>query len=260
MHLDATAIDQSHFFDNPKSAMSRRASKAQARHDRRQEKTKQRSAGYARQPLEARNENQADFLESLRSAEQVFAIGPAGVGKTYLAARVGIRAVLEGTKDKVMIARATAAKSKHKLGFRPGDQNAKIADWMVPVMDGFKAEVSAATIESLTKAGKIEFLAFETMQGRSLPNAFVILDEAQNCDLDDLRLFLTRIGDNSVVVVCGDHTQVGMSGITDSGLERVVNMVDDFDIEADVIEFTEDDVVRSATAKAWVKAFARLTG
>jgi phosphate starvation-inducible PhoH-like protein len=243
------------FFDQPRRPSNRASRKAAAREERKTQKAVK-APVHRSEPLVPRNETQADYLAALHDSDQVFGIGPAGTGKTYMAARVGIRAVMDGRKEKICIARVTIAKKKHALGFRPGNQNDKIADWVVPIMDGFKAECSKTAIEAMVKAGKIEFLAFETLRGRSLEKCFVLLDEAQNCDLDDLKLFLTRIGDDTTVVVCGDPTQ---TDIPDSGLEQVLDMVDDYNIDADVIEFTEDDVVRSATAKAWVKAFSALS-
>lgn len=252
MPKDAPDYDM---FDAPRST-TRAGRKATARQERNQDRRKKGpDRSYA--PLEPRNDTQADYLNVLRESEQVFGIGPAGTGKTYMAARVAIRMVLDNKKEKVCVARPSVGKKKHALGFRPGNQDDKLADWMVEIMAGFKAEASASTIDAMKKAGKIEFLAFETLRGRSLPNAVVILTEAQNCDLDDLKLFLTRIGENTTVIVEGDPSQ---SDIPDSGLERVLDMIEDFDISADVIEFTEDDVVRSATAKAWVVAFAKATG
>jgi phosphate starvation-inducible PhoH-like protein len=243
------------FFDTPRRTTNRAGRKAAARQERKTQKATKLFVSKS-EPLIPRNENQGDYLAALNESDQVFGIGPAGTGKTYMAARVGIRSVMDGRKDKICIARVTIAKKKHALGFRHGNQNDKIADWVVPIMDGFKAECSKTTIEAMVKSGKIEFLAFETLRGRSLENCFVLLDEAQNCDLDDLKLFLTRIGEATTVVVCGDPSQ---TDIPDSGLEKVLDMIDDYDIDADVVEFTEDDVVRSATAKAWVKAFSALT-
>ena len=153
-----------------------------------------------------------------------------------------------------MLARPSVTKAKHRLGFRPGKQADKIEDWMVPIMQGFQAEVSASTLTNMRQQGRIEFLAFETLRGRSLENAGVILDEAQNCDLSDLKLFLTRQGDGTSVVVCGDLEQ---TDIPDSGLETVINMLDDdrLNIDAGLVEFGDEDIVRSVRVKQWVKAF-----
>lgn len=226
--------------------------KAQSRHDRRQERT-HRSTEKTREPLKALNEAQADLIEALQESAQVFAIGPAGTGKTYIAARHAMMLLLAGAKERIVISRATVSKSKHKLGFRPGNQDEKIQDWMIPIMDGFKAEVSTATIDKLRKDGKIEFAAFETMRGRSFAGSVAILDEAQNCDLGDLRMFLTRIGESTQVIICGDLDQVD---IPDSGFAAVLELIEKHNLSAEIVEFGPEDVVRSAIAKEWVLAFS----
>lgn len=252
--LDDT--DFAEFLDPP-TVHRRHARKAEQRKQRRtfrNERPEKAVKQHKVAPLVAKNQTQSDLIEALNEADQVFAIGPAGTGKTYVAARHAMRRLLDKRTEKIAIARPTAAKKEHKLGFRPGDQNAKIADWLVPVMDGFHDEAGKATVEKLRKEGKIEFLAFETLRGRSLSNAIVWCDEAQNLDIDDLKLFLTRIGERSQVILTGDIEQ---TDIPNSGLEKVVDMVEEFDMSAEVIEFTEEDVVRSAVAKEWVVAFRR---
>lgn len=243
--------DHSQYFESG-APQARGSRKAQARHERRQNSAT-RNSERLREPLVPRSQNQAEMCQALLDSAQIFAVGPAGTGKTYIASRHALRQVLSGTKERVVICRATVAKSKHRLGFRPGNQDEKIADWLVPIMDGFKAEASVSTIEKLRRDGKIEFLAFETMRGRSLGDSVVLLDEAQNCDLGDLRMFLTRIGEGSQVIVSGDLDQID---IPDSGLAHVLDMIETFDLGADIIEFGADDVVRSVVAREWVKAFA----
>lgn len=226
--------------------------KAQARAVRRQQRKEGGFTGS--RPLEAKTPGQKIYLRYLFEGDCIFAIGSAGTGKTYLPARVGAKALMEGKVDKIIIARPTVSKPKHALGFLPGDLNGKLKPWLVPIIDGFKAEVSANTIDDWKMQGKIEFLSFEHMRGRTLENAFVILDEAQNCDFSDLQLFLTRIGEGSQVVVTGDTDQVD---IPNSGLADIVNMAEaNPEIDMKVIRFTEEDVVRSRLAKAWVKAFS----
>ena len=129
--------------------------------------------------LEPRNETQADYIDSIDTCEQVICIGPAGTGKTYIAARRAMRMLIDKKITHIMLARPAVAKQKHRLGFRPGDQNEKIADWMVPIMQGFKSEAPAQAIQSLQQQGRIEFLAFETLRGRSLENAFIIMLSAE---------------------------------------------------------------------------------
>lgn len=232
----------------------RKKSKAQRRAERRANRTAQREAEAKVKPVKALNASQADYLEALNSSNQVFGVGSAGTGKTFLAAHHAASLLVAEKVERIIVARPAVSKKKHQQGFQPGKSDEKIAPWMVPVMDGLRAATSPAVVERLKREGKIEFVPFEFMRGRTFYRAAVILDEAQNCDLDDLRLFLTRIGEDSHVVVCGDPDQ---PDIPDSGLERVLEMIEENDISAEIVEFDPEDVVRSKLAKEWVRAFDR---
>lgn len=245
---DGGALHISQFLDVPEAP--RPLSKAQKRAQRREEK-RSRSALHLK-PFEPITHRQCEYFSHLAHSDQVFAIGGAGTGKTYIAARHAIRKLLAGDVDQIVIARPTVAKHKHKQGFLPGKLEDKLKPWLVPIMDAFKHDVSGTQLDKLIQENKIEFLSFEHMRGRSIANAVVILDEAQNCDLGDLRLFLTRIGQGTQVIVCGDTDQVD---IEDSGLHRVVEMIQYYGITAGLVQFTDEDVVRSEIAKEWVKAF-----
>ena len=183
----------------------------------------------------------------------MFSIGPAGTGKTYLGARWAIRQVLDGAKDRLVITRPTTSKPKHKLGYRPGNQDEKVEDWLIPVLDAVRDECGMATMDRLRKSGHICFAAFETMKGRTFRDAVVILDEAEDCDVDDLKLFLTRTGENTQIIVDGDVDQVSPG--MDSGYGQIIDMIGRHGIDAAVIRFTDADVVRSEAAAAWVRAF-----
>ena len=233
------------FLDDP-SPLSH---KAQARQARRAAKTKQSSLS---KPLVAKTPKQAEYLSLLDAGEDCFAVGGAGTGKTYIAARKAARALIEGRVEKIIIARVTVAKAKHALGFLPGKLEQKLAPWLIPVFDGLKAEVSGHTLDQWRTDGKVEIASFEHMRGRTFSNAFVLLDEAQNADRGDLRLFLTRIGEDSQVVVTGDLDQID---IHNSGLEEVIDLVERYGIPMQVVRFGSADVVRSAIARAFVQAF-----
>ncbi len=209
--------------------------------------------GYIKKPLEPRNVNQRLLIEALDECSQVFAVGEAGTGKTYLSSRVAMRRLKLGQIEKIFIARPTVSDPRHKLGFLPGSLDEKLGPWLVPIMDAFKDEATTSEIAEFQNKDAIEFLSFEHLRGRTLSNCFVILDEAQNCTFSDLRLFLTRKGENSVFVIAGDPVQID---IRDSGLETVLDMIYDQDLSPAVIEFEAGDVVRSEDAKEWVQAFA----
>lgn len=230
-----------------------RPSKAAARAQRRDEHRKRQDARSPK-PLIAKTKRQGHYIEALRAGESCFAVGGAGTGKTYIAARIAARKLIEGQVDKIIVARVTVSKPKHALGFLPGKLDAKMRPWLQPVIDGLRAEVSAATLEQWQQEGKFEIASFEHMRGRTFDHALVLLDEAQNADWGDLRLFLTRTGEGSQVIVTGDLDQID---IPDSGLMRVLDMVERYNLPMHIIEFTSEDVVRSALAKAFVKAFSQ---
>ena len=227
----------------------RKPSRSEARQQRKQAKEKT----LYRPPLIARNARQAEYLEALATRKQVFCIGPEGTAKTYLAARYGIRQVIEGTKHRLILARPTVSKPKHRLGYRPGDQDEKVEDWLIPILDAVRDECGMATIERMKLAGDISYAAFETMMGRTFTNAVIILDEAQNCDFSDLRLFVTRQGENTQCLVNGSLEQIG--AIPDSGLAQIVDMIERYGLDVALIKFTDEDVTRSAITAQWVRAF-----
>lgn len=234
-------------FDNPKN---RSLSRSQARAARKAEKTQKNSAPA---PLTGRTPRQKDYVESLREGNSAFAVGPAGTGKTYIPARIAARQLVDQKIEKIIVGRVTAAPDRHRQGFLPGKLDQKLKPWMIPVIDAIKAEVSSNTLEQWMQDGRFEIISFEHLRGRTLKNAFVILDEGQNATFSDLKLFLTRIGEDTQVVVTGDIEQID---IRDSGLTRVIEIAEAYDLPMDVIEFDEDDCVRSAFTRAWVRAFA----
>jgi len=228
----------------------RRPSRAEARQQRKADKAKLN----APKPLKPLTQRQGTYIELLRSGESVIATGPAGTGKTYCAARVFARAMIEGKIGKLIITRVTVSEKKHALGFLPGKADAKMLPWLIPVIDGIRAEVSASTLEAWKNEGRFEIVPFEHMRGRTFDECGIILDEAQNASYKDLKLFLTRTGKESQVAICGDDEQVD---VEDSGLSEIAWMAREYDLPTGVVAFTEEDVVRSAFAKAWVKGFAR---
>lgn len=231
-------------------AQRRAASKNQPPTERRQRPDEQPGA----KPLEPKTAKQAEYIKYLQSGKSVAATGGAGTGKTYIAARVGARGLIEGRFDKIVLCRVAVSKPKHAMGFLPGKIEDKLKPWLVPVIDGLRAEVSAGTLEEWKNKGMFEVVAFEHMRGRTFTNAFVIMDEAQNADFGDLKLFLTRTGANSQIVMTGDMDQID---IPNSGLSEVIEMILDYDVPVEVVRFTSADVVRSPLAKAFVVAFEK---
>jgi phosphate starvation-inducible PhoH-like protein len=226
---------------------------------RRERKAAKRTENSAASALVPRSENQGKLLHALARHPVVFAIGPAGTGKTYVPARFAMRKLMTAGSgiDSIIISRPTSSPKRHQLGFLPGNAAAKMKPWLVPIMDGFRDENSQAQTDKMMAEGKIEVVPFEHMRGRSFHNAVVLLDEAQNCSLSDLELLMTRTGEDSLVVVSGDHGQVD---IEDTGLLRCARMIEKHGLDAALIEFDWRDVVRSKVAAEWVKAFAKEHG
>ena len=223
--------------------------------EKRKQRKEQREKSRISKPFKPLNESQADMFDSLENCGQVFAVGEAGTGKTYIASRHAARRLKAARVEHIIICRPTVSAGGHSLGYLPGSLNAKLRPWLIPILDALKDDLSPAQIDRHLQTGAIQFLSFEHMRGRSLKDCIVILDEAQNCTLADLRLFLTRKGDNTQYIINGDPSQCD---IPNSGLVEVLEMIETFDINADIIEFDPEDVVRSEDAKEWVRAFSQI--
>lgn len=237
-------LDESPFERPPTSKAANRAA-------RRADKASKQQATVAK-PLLPKNANQADYIETLRAGDSVFAVGPAGTGKTYIAGRVSAQRMVKGEIEKIVVSRVTVSAPRHAIGFLPGNIEAKMKPWLIPVIEGIRAEVSAQTLDKWKAEGKFEIVPFEYMRGRTFDKSVVILDEAQNACFSDLELIVTRTGIGTQVVVCGDPNQID---IPNSGLDDFLDLADEFEI-MEIVEFTEDDVVRSPLAKKWVKAIS----
>lgn len=249
MAEDQFAADQ---FEQPVEGQSQKATRRQARKAEKERRTAKRNP----KPLEPRTDNQAEYIRSLRTNELTFGIGPAGSGKTYVPSRVYGEMLANGSIEKLYLARPNVSKTKHRNGYLPGTLEEKTAPWLVPIFEGLKEAMSPAEFDRFRREKKIEEVPYEFMQGRTFKNAACIVDEAENLDLDDLYITLTRQGEGLSMVLCGDIRQ---ARIGNSGLGQVVNMAQRPFMESiGVVEFTEDDVVRSRQARQWVMAFNRM--
>jgi len=249
MANDVLADDQ---FNQSEEGVSPKASRRQARKAEKERRNAKRNP----KPLQARTPTQVEYIRSLRDNELTFGIGPAGVGKTYVPARVYGELLASGQIEKLYVARPNVAKAKHRMGYLPGTMEDKTAPWLVPIFEGVRDSMAPAEFERMRREKKIEEVPYEFMQGRTLKNAACIVDEAENLDLDDLYITLTRQGEDLNMVLCGDPRQ---SRISNSGLMKVVQMAQMPWMEGvGVVEFGEEDVVRSRQARQWVMAFNRM--
>ncbi len=204
-------------------------------------------------PIKALTPNQAAYLDALHHSPAVVALGPAGVGKSWVASTFAADLLRDKRISRIIITRPNIPTGR-SIGFFPGDLNEKIAPWMVPVADAIKDRIGRGAFDIAIRNGDIEMVPFEVMRGRSWRDAFVMLDEAQNTSVIEIKTFLTRIGEDCITVVDGDVTQSDIG--KDSGLAALLAMIRHQQLPVPVIEFTVDDIVRSDQCAMWVRAFA----
>ena len=200
-----------------------------------------------------RTQKQSNYIQAMQKYDMVFGIGPAGTGKTYLAVAAGVSLLLTGKVDKIILSRPAVEAGEH-LGFLPGDMREKVDPYLRPLYDALNDMLPPEQVEKLILSGEIEIAPLAFMRGRTLANAFVILDEAQNTTPMQMKMFLTRLGGNARMVINGDLTQIDLPSGTKSGLKeamRILNGIDDIDFTV----FTEEDVVRHPLVSKIVKAY-----
>ncbi len=196
------------------------------------------------------------YLEAIRSNEIVFGIGPAGTGKTYLAMAMAVSALLKKEVKRVVLCRP-AVEAGEKLGFLPGDMAEKVNPYLRPLYDALHDMVDYERAEELVEKGSVEVAPLAFMRGRTLSNAFVVLDEAQNTSPGQMKMLLTRLGENSKCLVTGDPTQVDLPRGMKSGLieaTRILNAVKGLEI----VRFSEEDVIRHRIVADIIRAYKKL--
>ena len=203
----------------------------------------------------ARNAAQRAYLETLRSNEMVFSVGPAGTGKTYLAVAMAVH-MLNARRVRRIILTRPAVEAGEKLGFLPGDLQNKVDPYLRPLYDGLFDLLGAETFQKLFEKQVIEVAPLAYMRGRTLDDAFIILDEAQNTTPEQMKMFLTRMGVGSKVVVTGDVTQIDLPDKVRSGLMDALHVLRDVEGIAQV-RLTEKDVVRHRLVQQIVKAYEK---
>lgn len=224
------------------------------RKQRQRDKTLDNERQGHRPALKAMNDRQADYIASIMTNQQTISMGCAGTGKTFIAATVAADLYRNRKIKKIVLTRPNVAASK-SLGYFKGTLEDKISPWVVPFTSVIQDRLGPAVYDIAMKRGEIEIVPFEVMRGRTFDNAFVILDEAQNTDPSEMKLFLTRIGQGSKVIINGDIAQSDLKQA--SGLLKIVNMIKRQMLPIPIIEFTEDDIVRSDICAMWIRAFHR---
>ncbi len=200
-----------------------------------------------------RSATQAAYIREMLKNELVFGLGPAGTGKTYLAVALAVSMMLEGKIDKIILSRP-AVEAGENLGFLPGDLKEKVDPYLRPLYDALYEMLPAEQVDKKIAVGEIEIAPLAFMRGRTLSNAFVILDEAQNTTPMQMKMFLTRLGENSRMVVNGDLSQVDLPRGTVSGLRDALNILKDTP-NISSVRFSAADVVRHGLVAQIVKAY-----
>jgi len=203
--------------------------------------------------IHPRTAGQARYIEAVREHEVVLAIGPAGTGKTYLAVVMAVRALLKREVDRIFLVRP-AVEAGEQLGFLPGDLQEKVDPYLRPLYDALTDMLGASRVARFLANGTIEVAPLAYMRGRTLNRAFVILDEGQNTTLTQMKMFLTRIGEGTRVIVTGDITQIDLQDPAASGLVRVRPVLVDVPGVA-FVELADSDVVRHPLVRRIVEAF-----
>jgi phosphate starvation-inducible protein PhoH and related proteins len=196
---------------------------------------------------------QAAYLRALRDSDMVFALGPAGTGKTYLAVAVAVAMLAKGTVDRIVLSRP-AVEAGERLGFLPGDLREKIDPYLRPLYDALYDMLPAEQVMKRLSTGEIEVAPLAFMRGRTLSNSFVIVDEAQNTTPVQMKMLLTRLGGNSRMVVTGDLSQIDLPGGVRSGLRDAIDVLARVD-GISFIWFTDADVVRHPLVSRIVRAY-----
>ena len=207
--------------------------------------------------VRARTVNQIRLLEAYAKNDLIFVTGPAGSGKTYTAIALAVRALKNKEVKRIILIRP-AVEAGEKLGFLPGDIKEKLDPYLQPLYDALNDMIPAAKLSKYIEDGTVQIAPLAYMRGRTLDNAFVILDEAQNTTVSQIKMFLTRMGKNARFIVTGDNTQIDLPRRSDSGLMPVINMLRGIE-GIGIIEFDNRDIIRHRLVKHIVEAFEKNT-
>ncbi len=201
-----------------------------------------------------RTENQRLLIDALKENRQVFILGPAGTGKTYIAATFAADLYTLKEIDKIVITRPHVAVGKD-MGYLPGTLEEKTYPWALPVLDVLIKHLGKGAVETGIKNGNIEMAPLALMRGRSFDNSFIIVDESQNITTHELKMLLTRVGEGSTIVLNGDAQQSDLKEA--DGLSKVIHLAKKYMLPVPVVEFGVGDIVRSDICAQWVKVFMK---
>lgn len=201
----------------------------------------------------AKTLNQRDYFAKIKKNDLVFGIGPAGCGKTYLAVVIGVTLLKQGMVEKIVITRPVV-EAGESLGFLPGDLKEKVDPYLRPLYDAFHDVLGVDVTEKMMTRGQIDIAPLAYMRGRTLENSYVVLDEAQNTTKEQMKMFLTRLGENSKMVVTGDVTQIDLPKRVTSGLVHVAEILKDVE-GIEFVQFDTVDVVRHPLVQKIIESY-----
>ena len=202
-----------------------------------------------------RSSNQLKFVSLIKNKDLIFGVGPAGTGKTYLAVACAVEALLKKEISKIILSRP-AVEAGERLGFLPGDLKEKIDPYLRPLYDALNDFIPLKTLEKYLENNTIEIAPLAFMRGRTLENSYIILDEAQNTSSMQMKMFLTRLGKNSKMVIAGDSTQVDLPRGEKSGLKEILNIMPRSE-EIGKVLFKKDDITRHSLVTKIVEAYEK---
>ena len=208
-----------------------------------------------RKSVIARSEKQSEYIKALKENDIIMSLGPAGTGKSFLAVSVGVTMLIEKKIERVILSRP-AVEAGEKLGFLPGDMKEKVDPYLRPLYDALYELFGADKIDKKIEAGEIEIAPLAFMRGRTLKNCFAILDEAQNATETQIKMFLTRIGENSKLVVNGDPSQIDLINKSQSGLLKSKKILKGLK-EIKFVEFDHNDVIRHPLVSKIIRAYQK---
>ncbi len=206
-------------------------------------------------PIKCKTIGQKRYVQALKEHELVFGVGPAGTGKTYLAVAMAVLAFKNKEVERIILTRP-AVEAGEKLGFLPGDLQNKVDPYLRPLYDALQEFFGMDTFKQHMERGTIEVAPLAYMRGRTLNNAYIILDEAQNCSIEQMKMFLTRFGEGSRIVVTGDVTQIDLPKERTSGLVHATRVLDGVD-GISIVQLTHKDVVRHELVQRIIQAYER---